>query len=156
MPPTGARFGRRPFSFFALITNALSQRCEVIFRQRHRDAWTVWPSPEIADQTANETLSKAVDLDARRIAVRAGHARFFRFGGFPKHFELLSLRRASASVDALSVSKRMSFDNDKRAGLFQFGVIIGPSPQASDDRETNISLPPDYAGGDNVRHHAIS
>ena len=71
-----------PFSFFALITNALSQRCEVIFRQRHRDAWTVWPSPEIADHTADETLSKAVDLDARRIAVRAGHAGFF--GGFPK------------------------------------------------------------------------
>ena len=50
----------------------------------------------------------------------------------------------------------LSFDNDKRRGLFQSGVIIGPFPQASDDRETNISLPPEYAGGDNVCHHANS
>jgi hypothetical protein len=29
-------------------------------------------------------------------------------------------------------------------------VIIGPFPQASDDRETDISLPPEYAGGDSM------
>ena len=44
----------------------------------------------------------------------------------------------------------------KSSGKFLFGIvpnylgtiIIGPFPQASDDRETYISLPPEYAGGD--------
>ena len=33
----------------------------------------------------------------------------------------------------------LSFDNDKRLGLFQTCLIIGPFPQPSDDRETNIT-----------------
>jgi len=74
--------------YCALITNALSQRCEIVVRQGHSDAWAARPSPEIANHTADETLSKTIDLDAHHIAVRAGHARFFRFGGFPKHLDL--------------------------------------------------------------------
>jgi hypothetical protein len=58
--------------FFALIPNALPQRLEIIFRQGHRYAWACWPSPEIANHTADETLAKAVDLDERSIAVGVG------------------------------------------------------------------------------------
>jgi hypothetical protein len=47
----------------------VSQRCEIVFRQGqgHSNAWAAWPSPEIADDTADETLAKAVELDARRL-----------------------------------------------------------------------------------------
>jgi hypothetical protein len=53
-----------------LVTNPLSQRLKVSFGKGHRHARARRPSPPIARHTADETLTKSVDLDERSIAAR--------------------------------------------------------------------------------------
>jgi hypothetical protein len=55
-----------------LVSNALSQRREIIFRQGHRHTWACRPTPEVAHHTADQTLAAAVDFDKRPLTPGAG------------------------------------------------------------------------------------
>src|SRR5689334_12137769 len=52
----------------------LSQRLKVSFGKRHRHAWALRPSPQVAHRTPEETLATSVDLNARAFAARTGAA----------------------------------------------------------------------------------
>ena len=49
-----------------------SQRLKVQLGERHRHAWAGRPSPDVTHHTADETLTKSVDLDERSIAASTG------------------------------------------------------------------------------------
>ena len=58
----------------SLVPYALSQRLKVHLWQRHRYTWAGRPSPDVTRDTADETLTKSVDLDERSIAASTGAA----------------------------------------------------------------------------------